>query len=124
MLTKRILPREEWETVLAGRELGAVAHRLPDETSIIVIERDGVLVGCWSLTHIWQAEGLWMAPEEAQSPSVGRKLLLAMREEAHKVGTHLILTGATTDPVRALLTKVGAEELPIAVFAWPMGEET
>ena len=119
-LTTRILERAEYGERLAGTDLGTVAALLPDDTRIIAVEDDGVLVGCWSLVPVWQAEGLWMAPAAAQSATVGRRLLRAMRQQAADVGACVVLTGATTEPVRQLLTKVGAQELPVHLYAWPM----
>jgi len=123
VLTTRLLPRAEWATVLTGTDLGVVSSLMPEETVIIVVEDDEVLVGCWALTRMWQAEGVWIAPAAAKSAAVARRLLVAMRREAEKVGTHVVLTGAQTDGVRSMLTRLGAEELPISVFAWPMETE-
>lgn len=123
-LTTRLVPRDEWATKLAGTDLGTVASYLPEETRIIAVEDNGVLVGCWSLTRMWQAEGLWMAPAAARSASVGRRLLMAMKHQAHEVGAQVLLTGAQNEAVRAMLLKIGARELPISLFAWPMETET
>ena len=123
MLTTRILPREEWADRLAGTDLGTVAALMPDETRIIVVEDDGAVVGCWSLTRMWQAEGVWIDPAAAKSPAIGRRLLKAMREQAIAVGASCLLTGAQTDEVRTILTKLGATELPVSLYAWPMERE-
>ena len=123
MLTTRIVPREEWTTRLAGTDLGTVASLMPEETRMIVVEDDGVLVGCWSLTRMWQAEGVWIAPEAAKSPAIGRRLLKAMRQQAIDVGASCLLTGAQTDAVRSILTKLGATELPVSLYAWPIEQE-
>jgi hypothetical protein len=123
-LTTRIVPRDEWTTVLAGTELGSVASIMPEETHVIAVEDEtGRLMGCWSLTRMWHAEGIYIAPEVRQQVSVGRRLLVAMKYLASKMGTHVILSAAKRDDdqVRHMLLRVGATPVDVQLFEWPLG---
>ena len=120
MLTTQILGPAEGATQLAGTDLGAVARLMPGETKFIKVARADRPVGCWALTHVWMAEGVWIDPDEVKSPAVARRLLRAMREQALAVGATCILTGAQTDEVRAMLEKLGATEVPISLYQWPI----
>lgn len=121
-MTTRILPPEEWHR-LAGTELETVWPLLPPtHTTVMVVEEDGAIVGCWALLTALHAEGLWIAPAFRQRPSVGRRLLRAMRQQARASGYRAVLTACIGEPIRTLLEKVGAVRLP-AHFVMPIQEE-
>jgi len=90
----------------------------------LVVEDAGAIVGHWSLTRLWQAEGLAIAPSHAANPSVGRHLLMGLRELAQDEGAKVIYTGAergeSGEHVRSLLLRAGAMPMNADVFFWPV----
>lgn len=116
--TLRELPAAEWAR-LEGTELGAVVSRLsPAHTRIAVVESDGQIVGCWSLTALLHAEGIWIAPEHRDG-SVLRKLLRWMTSTAKELGAGTVLTGALSPTVMDLVRRYGGQALP-PTFTLPL----
>lgn len=108
----RILPRDEWPR-LAGTEAEAVWPLLnPDTTRIVVVERDGEIVGCHVLLWVLHAECLWTAPAARGRGGVARRLWTAVQETVRAMGASGFMTAATDDRVRRLLAHVGAQRLP------------
>ncbi len=81
-VTTRILPREDYGR-LAGTELEAVREQLPESASVVVVEDDGEIVGCWALMPVLHAEGVWIAERERKRGRVALRLLRAMSDTAH-----------------------------------------
>lgn len=111
-MTTRILPPAEWHR-LAGTEAETVWPQLnPERTSIVVVERDGFIVGCHVLSWLLHAECLWIAPQFRGRPSVARRLWTAVQQTARDHwGVPSVITAACDDRVRRLLAHVGAVEL-------------
>lgn len=105
-MTHRILPREEWPR-LAGTLLGETWPLLPDETRIVVVERDGAIVGCSALFPRWHQEGTWIAESARGNPAVGRHLLDAMRGAIAAVGALEVVMMATTPETSVLCRRFG-----------------
>lgn len=110
-MISRLLPRDEWHR-LAGTELEAAASVLPADAQVLVIEDNGEIVGCWSVIPYVHVEGLWIAPAHRKRSSVGRRLLTGMRRVAQALGADVVLTAATDDTVRQLITEYGGVSLP------------
>lgn len=107
---------------LVGTELEPVAPYLPPDAHVLVIEKDGRIVGCWAAIRYVHVEGLWLAPDMRHRPGAARRLWLGMRQLAHAMGASVVLTGALSDDVRGLLDHVGATKLPGDHYAVPLGE--
>jgi hypothetical protein len=124
MLTSRELPREFWAEKLRGFALGESCHFLPTDAVIVVVERDDIVVACWSAIPVFQVllEGAEILPDERKHASVARKLLLAMRSAVADNEVSTVLTGAQTDDVRAILATAGAERADMDLYSWPIGE--
>jgi N-acetylglutamate synthase-like GNAT family acetyltransferase len=121
--TTRVLPHNEWSR-LAGTELETLAPILnPETTRIVVVERDGVIVACWAVTIMVHLEGIWIAPSHRKSASVGRALLQSAREQVRALGGRWAITGATTDDVRGLISKLGGERLPGESYIVPIPQK-
>ncbi len=118
-MTTRILPRDEYAR-LAGTELDAVWAHLPDATRVVVVERDGAIVGCHALLPCWHVEGLWIAPGARGRGGVARRLWRAVQDEARAIGVSAVLTAATDDRVRGLLAHVGATKVPGEAYLVPV----
>lgn len=109
----RVLPLDEW-TRLAGTEAEAVwPHLDPRRTSIVVVERAGVIVGCHILSWVLHAECLWIHTAHRGRSSVARRLWTAVKHVARdRWGVRSVVTSAVDDRVRGLLAHVGAHPLP------------
>lgn len=116
-----MLPADEWPK-LAGTEAEQVWPLLdPAKTSIVVVERDGVIVGCHVLTWYLHAECLWIAPADRGLASVGRRLWMSVQRIAREHwGVSSVITGAVDDRVRGLLAHVGATQLPGDQYVVPV----
>lgn len=118
----RILPPREWPR-LAGTELGdAWEHLSPKDVSMLVVEQDGVIVGCWCVLRYVHVEGLWIHPDHRKRGSVGRRLLRGMRQAARELGARFVFTGALGDDVRGLIAHIGGTKLPGEAYVIPVGE--
>lgn len=120
-LSVRPLPVEEWHR-LKG-DLGQVKEQLPAGTTVIVVEREGEIVGQWSgmvLTH-YHVEGLEILVGDHKT-AIARNLLLGMLAHVRARGESAVLTGAQTEAVRTMLTSVGASKADFDMYAWPIGD--
>jgi hypothetical protein len=120
-LTSRVLPVNEWGK-LEGTALGSVRATLPDNTTVIVVERDGRLVACWAgmgLTH-YHVEGLEIVPDERGNTSVARRLLMGMREHVASLGVPAVFTGSQTAEVSRMLESAGASPAEMTLYVLPM----
>lgn len=108
----RVLPVEEWPR-LEGTEAETVwPHLDPARTTVVVVEHDGVIVGCHVLMNVLHAECLWIHPEHRGKAGVARRLWTTVQRTAKALGARTVITGACSDDIRALLAHVGAERLP------------
>jgi len=117
----RLLPRDEWHR-LVGTEAEAAWPVFPEGTQVIVVEHDGVIVGCWSLLPVFHAECVWIAPDKRASGSVSRRLWQRMHALAREMGLKAFATSAMDDRIRHLLERHGASELPGRHFVVPVKE--
>lgn len=122
MLTRRLLPPEEWPR-LCGTELEHVWPLLNDEDArVMVVEDDGQIVACWSAIRYWHLEGVWVHPSRRGRMSVARHLMGLMRQTMRALGVRAAMTGAMSDDVVRLIAHLGGTELPGRHFAVPLGE--
>lgn len=119
-MISRVLPPEEWPR-LAGTEAETLWPMLPTSARVIVVEEDGLIVATWVLYQMAHAECLWIDPARRGSFGVTRRLLSKMREEAALWGVGSVLTGATDEHVADLITRLGGDRLPGAMFNLPVG---
>jgi hypothetical protein len=120
-MTTRTLPREEWHR-LAGTEAEPLLPGLPPETTVIAVEQDGQLLGCWLLLRMVHAECIWIAPEHRKRGRVAARLLSAMYGIARAWKVRNVWTGAATPEVAGLVRKLGGVPIPGEHFALPVGE--
>jgi hypothetical protein len=119
--TTRILPQAEYGR-LVGTELERAVYVLPDNHVVLVLERDGVLMGCWAACQYLHVEGLWIAPQARKRTSASVRLWTAMRDLIRSLGWHTVLTAAVTEDVRALVTHVHGVPLPGTHYVIPIAE--
>lgn len=106
-MTTRLLPPEEWPRLVGTEAEHLWPHLNPQTARIVVVERDGVIVGCHVLMTVLHAECLWIAPAYRGAASVGRRLWTAVQEEARRDGVAAVMTQADSDPVRRLIARAG-----------------
>lgn len=110
-MTTRVLPPAEWGR-LAETEAGPVwPHLNPEKSQIVVVEKDGQIVGCQIVMTVRHIEALWIAPAFRMRASVGRRLWEAVKRVAREDGTTAVFTTACDDRVKQLLAHVGATRL-------------
>lgn len=119
-MTTRILPPDEWPR-LAGTEAERLWPLLNPRTArVVVVERQGEIVGCHVLMQMLHAECLWVHPEHRGKASVARRLWSGVQEVARGCGVHAIVTHAVDDTVRGLLAHVGAEPIVGEAYMVPV----
>lgn len=120
MYRVRALPVEEWPK-LAHTEAAMVwPHLDPSKSTVIVVEKDGEILGCHALTYLLHAECLWIDPRFRGRSSVARRLWSAVRTAALACGARTLITAALDPAVERLLDHVEAIRLPGAHFSIPL----
>lgn len=120
MRVTRVLPSAEWSR-LAGTELATVWQILPpDTTTVLVVEDDGVIVGCWALGLAWHLEGLWIAESERRRGNVFRRLLRGMHLRLSRIGAPGVITHAVSPEVVEIIRRVGGRLMPGAAYSIPV----
>lgn len=113
----RILPREEWHRV-AHTEVGPLLPVLPLLASVVVLEHERVIVGCFTLVPLVHFETVWIDPAHRRKGAVLRRLLAALSNFA---GGSRVQTGTDDAGVADILMRLGAHELPGRHFSLPVG---
>lgn len=121
-MTTRILPPEEWPR-LRGTEAETVwPHLDPQRAAIVVVEDEGVVIGCHVLMYVLHAECLWIHPDHRGKGGVARRLWAAVQRAARGAGVRSLVTAACDDKVKRLLSHVGAIQLPGEHYSIAVGE--
>jgi len=81
---------------------------------------DGTLLGCWGLTPVLHAEGVWVCEAERKRGQVQRRLLHGMRELVAEAGATGVWTGAEDENVAALIERLGGKAIPFRSFFLPL----
>lgn len=123
MLTTRILPFEEYGRLAGTEAEGLIPILRPQDGSVVVVERDGVIVGCWTLMRVWHAECLWITPADRGRAGVLRRLWLALNREARSHGARAICTASDRDEVASMLQRLGATVVPGTPWVLQLGSE-
>jgi hypothetical protein len=117
-LATRILPREEYGR-LEGTELADVP--VPDGASVVVVEDEDAIVGCWMLVTVCHAEGVWIAPAYRRKGGVALRLLRGMRTLAKAHGASQVCTSSLDGSVTRLIERLHGQRLPGEHFLFPVG---
>jgi ribosomal protein S18 acetylase RimI-like enzyme len=114
-LSTRILPTEELarlEEIKDGADGDIPWERLGPSARVVVVEREGKIVGCHALVPVLHAECLWVHPEYRGKAAVPRRLWNALRATAREeFGVQSVATTAISDDIRRLLEHVQATKL-------------
>lgn len=121
-MTTRILPPEEWSR-LTGTELERVATEIDnrDGVSVIVVEDEGEIIGCWALMTVAHVEGLWIAPaHRRKGGGVFRKLWREMCRLTLDKGIGAVFTHGATPDMRTWIQALGGQPMTGEGFVLPM----
>lgn len=104
----RILPPDEWWK-LAETDAAAIWPKLNAETTeVVVVERDGEVVGHHILLPVLHVEHLWIHPADRGKTAVARALWTEVQKAARGRGVTGVWTTCDDDRVRRLLEHVQA----------------
>jgi N-acetylglutamate synthase-like GNAT family acetyltransferase len=116
-LESRLLPPEEWHTLTAVEPFAS--HGLPDDPAswwILVVERDGRVIGTCSLFTAMHWDGWWIDPEEPGTTRgvVLRQLLRHALGLFGAIDVEQVYTGVedTTPQMADFLTRFGFRPAP------------
>jgi N-acetylglutamate synthase-like GNAT family acetyltransferase len=101
-VTTRILPPDEWSRLDGTLLKGAQDLLNPDIDIVLVVEKEGEIVGCTSFLPRWHIEGLWVSPQYRKKASVGRSLLRGIYQVAETLKAKELVM-MTFDPEMAAL---------------------
>lgn len=104
----RVLDPSEWPRLKGTEAEQLWPHLDPAKAQVMVVERDGQIVGAWTLMQVLHCECLWIAESERGRASVFRRLLRGLRRFATEGGYRTVATAADSDLVRRLLANFGA----------------
>lgn len=110
-MTSRVLPESEWPRLAHTEAAEVYRHLDPNRASIVVVEKDGAIIGCHVLMNVLHAECLWIDPAFRGRPSVARRLWEGVQARAKALGARTMVTAACDDRVRGLLEHIGAIKL-------------
>lgn len=122
-MTVRVLPPDEWNR-LVGTELESVWPILNRETtSVMVVEHEGEIVGCWAMFPVTHVEGITIKEGYRSSPVVAMKLLRMMRSLCRDQGIKTVVTGSLSNAVSRYIERLGGVEVPGKQFAISLESE-
>lgn len=105
-MTTRVLPVEEWGR-LAGTLLESIASSLnPAFAEVLVVEKDGAIVGGVALLQTLHAECLF-----TDGVSTSRALVKGLRDRVHAAGGSAVWGACVDAPMRRVLSR-HAEPIP------------
>lgn len=124
-MTRRILPPDEWDRLADNEQLGPVLQILdPLTTSVLVVEHDGKIVGCWAFIHVLHAEGVYVDPSLRSGGVVARHLWRGAQEIATEQGAAAVWAGADKPAIADLLRDHGAKKFPVDSYVLPFRGES
>lgn len=110
-MTTRILPIEEWPRLKGTEAEQLWPHLDPSKSTVLVMEDNGIVVGCQVLMWTLHAECLWVHPDYRKR-GVMRVLWTTVQRMVRAAGVRTIVTAATSDRVKRLLEYAHATRLP------------
>jgi N-acyl-L-homoserine lactone synthetase len=120
MYETKILPKEEYQR-LVGTEAEPLINDLGDETTVLVIEKDGKIVGSWLMIQTYHAECVWIDPNEAGNPVIPNRLIKGMMNIAKAVGAkHLVTSALDKNVVRLIVEHLKGKKIPGKHFVFPV----
>ena len=110
MITSRILDYEGWPKLEAFGLNWAELD--PDRVLIVVIERDGEIIGYWPLAWPLHANGVCIREDERCNPAVVCALVEAMKAHA-RTRVPAVLISSVEDPqIEDFVERLGGVKVP------------
>lgn len=119
-LSSRVLPRDQYVRLVGTYVEDLAPLMRPDDGEVLVVERDGVIVGAWVLLRVWHAECLWVDPEERRHVSVLRRLWKALCQRARELNARTVCTSSDRDEIASMLQRFGATVIPGTPWVLPL----
>lgn len=119
MLTTRLLPPEDWGVLRAIEPFASQGLPSdPEEWRVIVVERDGVLVGTCALFTAVHWDCWWIDPAQRGKGTVLSALLVAALQLLGEAGVQTAYTGAehSATAIADLLEHFGFTPAPGRLF--------
>ena len=111
MTTTRALPPDEWFKLEGTLLEQAWPSFDPELDIVLVVEKDGVIVGCTSFLPRWHMEGTWIHPDHRSMVKVGRPLLNAMYTLAHQLKAKELIMVSVDPEVSAMCRRLGSSSM-------------
>ena len=119
----RILSPNEWDKINAPDLPDLLRFCNPKDVAVVVVEKDGEIVASVMVMKVTHFEGLWIKPEERGNAGVLRSLLRQAYAIPLSRAEHWAFGGAEKSDARmdTLCRKLGGRELPMRLYAIPVG---
>lgn len=123
-MTTRLLPPEEWAR-LAETEGGEVWRLFDQEsTKILVVERDGRIIGRLAVLTIQHADFFWIDSVSRDKTSVCWQLWFGLKNLIRSAPYGGVIVSILSDRMRRFVTKAGAVPMPGEHFTWDLNQRT
>ena len=111
-MTSRVLPFDEWGR-LDGTDLEELAATTtPEHARMLVVERDGEIVGHCALVLIMHAAGAWVAPAHRKRGVVAGRLLALLKSVGTPHASGVVVSRAPDETKRLLVKHCRATVFP------------
>lgn len=117
MLARVLKKKEYWR--LAGFDISKVADSLPKDSKIVVVEKDGEVIGTWSLVPYYHLECMEVKEGPRGKGKVARRLLRYMFGLLKSLEIPAAITSSVDPTVDEMIKKLGGKELPGKHFVVP-----
>ena len=106
-MSTRILPPDEWSRLEGTLLKGAPDLLNPEIDMVLVVEKEGEIVGCTSFLPRWHMEGTWVSPNHRKMASVGRPLLRGIYQVAKALKAKELVMMTFDPEIAALCARLG-----------------
>jgi len=122
-VTSRILPYDEYVR-LTGTAIECAIAALPRDARVLVVEDGDRLVAHAVLMNIVHVHGVWIDPTRVEKLGVATRLWRLFVRAAREMGaTTSVMTDCDSEPLRALLARVGGQAYAYQPYTVPIGVE-
>lgn len=109
-MTARVLHSSEWQRI----DEAAIPWRTldPSRVTIIAVEQDGAIVGCWALAWALHANGVWIDPKHRSRGVVAGSLVDEMKRFASSWVNNVLISSVEDASIQSLVEKLGGVAVP------------
>lgn len=106
----RILPRDEWGRLPAGK-IPFLDQVGPEDIDVLVVESAGDIIACAAVVKLIHLESAWISPMVKGNPGVCRALLRQVVRAIHRRTQSFVLAATDHPTIMRLLEKIGGQRL-------------